>query len=295
MKYRVTHHTAYAYSAPVVDCHSVARMLPRNTPWQTASRVRLEIAPEPVFQVEYEDFFGNRVVYFNVPEVHSTLSVSAYSLVEISPQPFRPDSASPPWESVQSWLARGANAELREASTYILPSTFVHPGQELTDYASASFLPGRPLIQATWDLICRIHDEFVYDPEFTTVATPVSEVLTNRRGVCQDFAHVAIGCLRALGLAARYVSGYLETLPPPGQARLVGADASHAWLAVYLPDAGWAQFDPTNALMPDERHVVVGWGRDYGDVAPLKGMMSGGGQHTLKVSVDVAPTPTGVR
>ena len=159
------------------------------------------------------------------------------------------------------------------------------------EYAAPSFPLGRPLLEAMADLNRRIHQEFTYDPHFTTVATPLNQVLTEQRGVCQDFAHLAMACLRAWGLAARYVSGYLETLPPPGQPRLIGADASHAWLAVYVPGVGWAEFDPTNDCMPGEQHITLAWGRDYGDVAPLKGVMTGGGSHSLEVSVDVAPQP----
>lgn len=148
-------------------------------------------------------------------------------------------------------------------------------------------LSGRPLLDAARDLTRRIYQDFTYDPHFTTVATPLDQVLENRRGVCQDFAHLAIGCLRSMGLAARYISGYLETIPPPGQPRMEGADASHAWLAVYLPTLGWVEFDPTNDCMPGEQHITLAWGRDYGDVVPLKGIMSGGGSHELEVGVDV--------
>jgi len=176
------------------------------------------------------------------------------------------------------------NASCSDSSGSLL---MVVANKELADYAQASFLPNRPLVDVVRDLMQRIFTDFVYDPTFTTIATPLSEVLAHRRGVCQDFAHLAIGCLRAYGIAARYISGYVETLPEPGKPRLIGADASHAWFAVYIPSAGWLEFDPTNNKMPHDQHITLAWGRDYADVTPLKGIAFGGGQHTLSVSVDV--------
>jgi len=174
-----------------------------------------------------------------------------------------------------------------DAKQYVLDSPMVTTTQELADYARASFLPGRPLVDVVSDLMQRIYTDFTYDPAFTTIATPLSTVLAHRRGVCQDFAHLAIGCLRSFGLSARYISGYVETLPEPGKPRLIGADASHAWFAVYLPGVGWLDFDPTNNKLPYDQHITLAWGRDYADVTPLKGIAFGGGQHTLSVSVDV--------
>lgn len=289
MRYLITHHTLYEYSGPVTVCHSEARLLPRTTDWQSCRSARVEIRPRPALAVERLDFFGNRVLYFNVQNIHRILEVSAVSDVQVEGQAFTPASASPSWEEVRRLLRESSEPELLEARQFVLESPFVPRKTSLREYAAPSFPPGRPLLEGAVDLIRRIYREFTYDAEFTTVATPLDEVMADRRGVCQDFAHLAIGCLRALGLAARYVSGYLETLPPPGKPRLVGADASHAWLAVYLPGQGWAELDPTNDCMPSERHIVLAWGRDYGDVAPLTGVMSGGGAHTVEVSVDVAP------
>jgi len=194
---------------------------------------------------------------------------------------------SPPWEAVRERVAADTTTPGLEARDFVLPSAFVPPDDAVWDYARASFPPGRPLLEAVRDLTRRIHQEFRYDPGFTTIVTPLAEVLAHRRGVCQDFAHLQIACLRSLGLPARYVSGYLETLPPPGKAKLQGADASHAWVSVYDPEQGWTDFDPTNDQLVGEQHITTAWGRDYGDVTPLKGIIFGGGEHTLEVAVDV--------
>jgi transglutaminase-like putative cysteine protease len=203
------------------------------------------------------------------------------------------------WEQAQSLLqetpvsgqpqnpTQNQGLELLEARYYLLDSPMVPAVNELAGYAQPSFLPNRPLVDVVRDLMQRIHSDFIYDPSFTTIATPLSDVLNHRRGVCQDFAHLAIACLRAYGIAARYVSGYVETRPEPGKSRIVGADASHAWFAVFIPGIGWLEFDPTNNTVPLDRHITLAWGRDYADVTPLKGIAYGGGQHTLSVSVSV--------
>ena len=196
------------------------------------------------------------------------------------------------WQQARRRLSEPADAETLDAVQFCLDSPLVRAEAALGEYAAGSFAPGRPLTDAVADLMARIHADFAYDPTATDVTTPPLDVLRRRRGVCQDFAHLAIGCLRSLGLAARYVSGYLETVPPPGQAKLAGADASHAWLQVYLPDVGWQDWDPTNNLQPTDRHVVTAWGRDYGDVPPLKGIIYGGGEtHSIEVQVDVIALP----
>ncbi len=292
MKYTITHRTLYHYSSGVALCHNEARLLPRQTPWQQCQPSRVAIKPRPALSAEREDFFGNRVLYFAIQDIHQRLEVKIVTDVEIlDTRPFNETSSSPPWQQVRRMLREDPDPEIIEARLFELDSRFVTLDPSFREYAQSSFSPGRPLLEAVADLNRRIFREFTYDPHFTTVATPLNEVLSQRRGVCQDFAHLAIACLRGLGLAARYVSGYLETLPPPGRPRLIGADASHAWLAVYVPGAGWAEFDPTNDCMPQERHVTLAWGRDYGDVAPLTGVMTGGGSHSLDVSVDVAPQP----
>lgn len=289
MFYSVVHQTCYSYSNPVALCHNEARLLPRSTTWQTCQQSEFKVTPKPAILEKRHDFFGNQVVYFAVQDIHKQLEVQVATHIEVNKRPFSESSPSVGWEDTVQQLNQDADPVILEARQFALPSPFVKPSHVLQEYAHESFLPGRTVLAATLHLTRRIYNEFTFDPHFTTVATPLSEVFENRRGVCQDFAHLAIGCLRSVGLAARYVSGYLETLPPPGKQRLVGADASHAWLAVYLPGLGWAEFDPTNNCMPSERHITVAWGRDYGDVAPLKGVMSGGGSHTLKVAVDVMP------
>ena len=194
-----------------------------------------------------------------------------------------------PWETVHHILKNTTDPTLLSVRQFILDSPKVGTVPELTKYAALSFTKNRPLIEAVSDLTQRIHNDFEYVPGFTTISTPLSDVFKHRKGVCQDFAHLAIGCLRAMGLAVRYVSGYLETFPSTGKEHLIGADASHAWFSVYLPNHGWIDFDPTNNLMPDDRHITVAWGRDFADVTPLKGVVMGGGQHMLTVSVTVEP------
>ena len=290
MKYTITHRTLYRYSSGVALCHNEARLLPRQTPWQLCQPSQITIEPRPALSTEREDFFGNRVLYFAIQDIHQRLEVNVATEVQIlANRPFDPSSPSLPWERARDRLRGSADPEIIEARLFELDSPFASLHPAFREYAQASFPPGRPLLEAVADLNRRIYREFSYDPHFTTIATPLKDVLSQRRGVCQDFAHLGIACLRGMGLAARYVSGYLETLPPPGQPRLIGADASHAWLAVYVPGAGWAEFDPTNDCMPQHRHITLAWGRDYGDVAPLIGVMTGGGSHRIEVSVDVAP------
>ncbi|MFW6242486.1 MAG: transglutaminase family protein, partial [Thermodesulfobacteriota bacterium] len=233
------------------------------------------------------DFFGNRVSYFAVQRPHEELAVTAASEVEVHPAESSDPEISPPWETVREMLTRRTDTEAVDARQYTFDSTLVSASPALRDYAAPSFPPGRPVLAGARELMARIFTEFKFVPGFTSVATPLSHVLKHRRGVCQDFAQVAVGALRSLGLAARYVSGYLETLPPPGQQKLQGADVSHAWYSVWSPEAGWVDFDPTNNLMPRDRHVTTAWGRDYQDVTPVKGVLFSGGGHKLIVSVDV--------
>ena len=286
MHYRVTHTTRYRYAQPVSQCQNEARMRPRATPRQKCTSHRLYVSPEPASRHEREDVFGNHVAYFAVQKAHTVLEVTALSEVQLTPGAPLDAAATPPWESVAQSL-RGTDSSLLEAREFVLASPFAAPGDGYAEYARACFTPGRPLLEAATALMEQIHDEFEYDPLFTTVATPLDQVFAHRRGVCQDFAHLLIACLRALGLPARYVSGYLETEAGPGQEKLRGADASHAWVAVFCPGAGWIDLDPTNRQLPDTRHLTLAWGRDYGDVAPLNGVIRGGGPATLEVEVDV--------
>jgi transglutaminase-like putative cysteine protease len=288
MKYRVTHRTLYGYSRPVVLCHNEARLQPRRTARQVCRSSEVTIAPGTAARAEREDFFGNRVLYFAVQDAHEQLTVIATSEVEVSPPPPVIDEDSPPWDALDQGLADDVPVETRVARQFALDSACAGAAPDAAAYASPSFPPGRPVLAAVRDLSSRIHREFRFDPESTTVATPVSDVLAQRHGVCQDFTHLAIACLRSLGLPARYVSGYLETQAPPGQPRLRGADASHACFAVYGTRLGWVDFAPTNDCVPADRYITTAWGRDYADVAPLKGVIFGGGTHTLKVAVDMA-------
>jgi transglutaminase-like putative cysteine protease len=285
--YSITHTTHYQYSNPVTLCHNEAHLLPRSLSRQRCLDARLYVQPTPAVYHERKDFFGNRVVYFSIEEPHSTLAVTASSEMEMTSLAPPDLQATPTWEEVQQFLRQGMSRGVLEARQFLLDSPMVTTSAPFADYAMEVFTPSRPLLLATQELMRRIFAEFTYDPEFTTVATPVSDVFAHKRGVCQDFAHFAIACMRSLGLAARYISGYLETLPPAGQPQLVGATASHAWLSVYCPELGWVDFDPTNDLMPADRHIVVAWGRDYSDVTPVKGTILGGGEHELKVEVEV--------
>jgi transglutaminase-like putative cysteine protease len=287
MKYRVVHTTRYSYSQPVTLCHNEAHLRPRSFAKQRCIDSRLAVQPVPALTHERIDFFGNPVTYFAVQEPHDMLVVTATSSVDLEAAAPPDFEASLPWDTTTLRFAHDHSPAVIEARHFVLASPFVVTSSDLATFAQPSFSAGRPLLAAVHDLNQRIHREFVYDPNFSSIATPLSEVLTLRRGVCQDFAHLAIGCLRSLGLPARYVSGYLQSVPPAGQPRLVGADTSHAWFAAFDPNAGWVDFDPTNNQVVTDQHVTTAWGRDYSDVTPLKGVVFGGGAHTLEVAVDI--------
>ncbi|HWY88276.1 MAG TPA: transglutaminase family protein [Gemmataceae bacterium] len=289
MLYRISHATTYTYSEPVTLCHNLLHLTPRQGPNQTCQRAQILVAPLPVVLVQETDYFGNATLFFTIQEPHPKLAVTAQHLVEVTP-PALPDAAQTiAWDQAAIHLREDLSVPGLDAYQYVFNSCYIKTNAQLLDYGRSSFPPGRPLLEGVLDLTRRIHSEFHYDPEATTIATPLAEVMARRRGVCQDFAHLEIGCLRALGLSARYVSGYLLTNPPPGQERLVGADASHAWIAVYCPGAGWIDVDPTNNQLPQEKHITLAWGRDYDDVSPIKGIILGGGRHSVRVAVDVAP------
>jgi transglutaminase-like putative cysteine protease len=293
MRFRISHLTRYSYAEPVSLCHSILHLKPRREGFEGQRCVssQLRIDPWPAVNREHEDFFGNRVNYFSVQQSHFSLEVTAISEVEVNPSELPPPESTPPWETVVQRLHEGQDPTLVCARIFSLPSALVPLEPEATAYAAQSFTPGRPILEATRDLMGRIYTEFEYDPHFTTVATPVAEVMEHRRGVCQDFAHVAIAGLRGLGLAARYVSGYLETLPPPGQPKLRGSDASHAWFSILVPGLGWVDFDPTNDQTLGEQHITTAVGRDFQDVTPMRGIFYGGGAHDLTVAVDVDRIP----
>jgi transglutaminase-like putative cysteine protease len=288
--YRVRHVTRYRYERLVTLCHNQAHLLPRDTRNQRCLESSIQVTPAPATAVEERDYFGNRVYRFSVETPHRELEVSVSSQVEVDL-----DRNGTPVLDLGATCAEARDRLWREsdenhllAREFLLDSPMIKAGIALRDYAAPLFADTRPLLSAVRELTSRIFSDFAYDPEFTTVATPLEEVLENRRGVCQDFAHLAVGCLRALGFPARYVSGYVETRPAPGQARLVGADASHAWFAVYAPGEGWVEFDPTNDNMPGAQHITTAWGRDYSDVTPLRGVIFDGGDcQKMTVGVDV--------
>ena len=289
MIYRVRHLTKYDYEDPVSVSHHVLRLTPRNLTGQRCSRSHIAIAPAPPSSITRIDYFGNVLTFFTLREPHGSLTVEASSELEVQTvQP--PDfSRSPHWETVPQSLEGEPSVEALDAYQFVFDSRRVGASLELAAYARDSFPAGRPLLEGVHDLTRRIHQDFRFDTNATEVTTPVETFFEKRRGVCQDFAHLQIACLRSLGLPARYVSGYLRTMPPPGRARLVGADASHAWCSAWCPGAGWVDFDPTNDCVPSDGHVTLAWGRDYSDVSPIHGVLFGGARHTLHVGVDVIP------
>jgi transglutaminase-like putative cysteine protease len=285
--YVVRHQTSYEYEAPVLHAHHLARLRPRVFSGQEVERATVDVSPTPSDQRRMVDYFGNDADRIEILEPHDLLTVTATSRVTLT-SGSRSRSlreASEAWETVAERLSQ--DPEHLAVREFAMDSPLVRAHPALHAYARGTFEPGRPIVEAVLALNARIEAEFTYDPTATDLSTPLGEVLRQRRGVCQDFAHLAVGCLRSLGLAARYVSGYLETLPPEGEAKLVGADASHAWASVFVPGQGWLDFDPTNALLPSDRHIVVAWGRDFSDVSPLVGVVLGGGAHRLAVAVDV--------
>jgi transglutaminase-like putative cysteine protease len=291
MNYHVTHRTAYRYTAAVSLCQNLAHLCPREVPNQRCSHSELTIEPVPAVRADRVDSFGNPATFFSVQQPHRELTVTATHVVEVWPRPAVDAHGSPAWEEVRDGLASDRSPASLDACQFVFASRFATPDANLAEYARLCFAPGRPLIEAAVALTRHIHQDFIYDTRATTVSTPAQEVFTRRRGVCQDFAHVQIACLRALGLAARYVSGYLPTATPAGQPRLIGADATHAWVGVWCPRNGWVDLDPTNDLVVSDRHVVLAWGRDYDDVSPVKGVVLGGGDHVMTATVDVQQIP----
>ncbi|PWC34425.1 transglutaminase [Azospirillum sp. TSO35-2] len=300
MRYRVRHATEYDYGEDVPISHHLLHLTARPHPRQRIRRSQLTIDPVPAVRSQRIDYFGNTVTYVAVQEPHRGFSVVAESEVEVfDAPPLAPDD-SRPWEQVRDSLrALSGPDDGAEITQYCFDSALVVSSPELLDYARASFTAGRPVMAACIDLMNRINADFAFDPTATTIATPMAEVMRKRRGVCQDFAHIAAGCARAIGLPARYVSGYLRTLPPPGRPRLVGADVSHAWASIWCGNTGssvqsgipggWLDICPTNACVVNRDFITVAWGRDYDDVSPARGVLVGGAGHGLTVSVDVEP------
>jgi transglutaminase-like putative cysteine protease len=289
MTYRVTHRTTYEYDEPVSTSYHALRLTPRTLPHQKCHWSKLVMDPSPAFSNDGSDYFGNAVVLFALQEPHQQLTVEATSEVEVLERALPEIGETPVWEEASALLTNHSSREELEACQFMFESSQVRCSNKFADYGGVSFMPDTPLLAAALDLTARIHRDFKYDTTATKVTTPVEKVFEERRGVCQDFAHLQIACLRSLGLAARYVSGYLRTFSPANRERLIGADASHAWVAIYCPGTGWIDLDPTNNVVPSTSHITVAWGRDYGDVSPIRGVIQGGGQHELTVAVDVTP------
>ena len=299
--YRVSHRTTYEYSSPMTDGYTVAYVIPRPTPQQMVEQTAVDVDPEPDERLEHIDSFGNRVLQLGVHHAHNSLTVHAVSDVVVEPMVI--DGDGDPWESVAQAVTTCRGGEALTVRPFAGGLPMVRSAEDraaLRDLVLASFTPRRPVIAAARAFCHDIYTSFEYDPASTDVSTPLSVVLEQRRGVCQDFAHLAVSGLRELGLAARYVSGYIETTPPSGTPRLVGADASHAWCSVWVPGPDgqgggtWVDFDPTNDQLPVQRHVTVAWGRDYGDVAPVRGVVIGpNAVQKLSVAVDVERVTSG--
>ena len=288
MRYDVKHITKYRYDFPASLCHNLVFQIPSPHPYQKLESFDCEIVPEPTSLTRRQDFFENEFIYFSLQKTHQELVVTSKSKVELS----RPNwmdidpKKTQPWESIAAILR--TTEVMNDIRQFYLESPFVPFLSEIRAYAEESFFPGRPIMDAMLDINHRINSDFSFTPGFTEISTPLREVFEEKKGVCQDFAHFGLACARSMGLAARYVSGYIETLPPPGQPKLVGADASHAWIAVFIPEVGWVEFDSTNNLLVNDQHIRVATGRDFGDVIPMKGVVYSGGGQTMDVSVDVA-------
>jgi transglutaminase-like putative cysteine protease len=288
MNYTIIHKTTYTYFEPVSLCHNIARLVPRSTDRQYCKNAVVEIFPLPEMLNGYEDFFGNKVIYFSIEKEHRELSVTVTSEIEkiASGEKVSDGAGNLSLEEVKRELLAPSpdSAEFRQ---YVFETAMTSWNDQIEAYAKLSFRTGRPVFEAAIELMHRIYTDFEYKPGLTTISTPLSIVMQQRKGVCQDFAHFAIACARSVGLAARYVSGYVETISPEGTEKLIGVDASHAWFSIFIPNMGWMDFDPTNNLIPADQHITIGWGRDYADIAPLKGILVSSGQHELAVSVDV--------
>lgn len=288
IQYRVVHNTEYSYSSPVSLCHNQLRLAPRELPYQSVERTFVEISPIPTLRRSRIDRFGNQTEFFSIENQHNRMRVVAESIIRRS----IPDHTNAHRESfsmVRKRLHNPSQAPDRIAQEFCFESKYIKTHGAFADYAIGCFENQRSLFDCVKDLTSKIHKEFKYTPNSTHVSTTPLDVLRQRQGVCQDFAHLQIACLRSLGLAARYVSGYILTHPAPGQTKLIGTDASHAWISVYLGEFGWFDFDPTNNQSPGNEHITVAWGADYSDVAPVTGLFIGGGLTQMTVGVDMSP------
>ncbi len=290
MRFRIRHITTYQYANRVTHCYNLANLMPRTTGRQQCLSNRISITPFTAVTNQRTDYFGNVAYHFEIQKPHKRLTITAESEVDMQESsPSMTLALGITYREALEQLARGENMDVLEAREFTLNSPMVRVTDAIKTYAQTSFAPERALDDCVRELTERIFTDFKYDPGFTTVATPLNDVLEHKRGVCQDFAHLQVACLRAMGIPAQYVSGYIETLPPPGQEKLTGVDATHAWIAYYSPEQGWIEYDPTNNTLAGIQHIVTALGRDYYDVTPVKGVIFGGGSApTLKVSVDVA-------
>ncbi|MGF1619108.1 MAG: transglutaminase N-terminal domain-containing protein [Rhodomicrobiaceae bacterium] len=295
MIFEVSHKTVYHYTAPVAQAHHLVHLAPRPHERQRIIKHTLLIEPAPASRRDFVDYFGNPASTVAIESHHSELFIHSHGRIEVRPPESLDLSTSRPWDKVAMQLAPARKPYDIDVVQYLMPSPQIALTGELMDFARPTFTPGRPILECVRELTERIHTDFAYDGEATDVATTIDEVLEIKRGVCQDFAHVLIGAMRAYCLPARYVSGYLLTHPPEGEEKLVGADASHAWVSVWAPDIGWVDFDPTNNMIPQDEHITIAYGRDFQDVSPVTGVILGGGAHQVEVAVDVLPTQAEAR
>ena len=288
--YTVRHRTTYTYESDVAYSRLLAHLVPRETERQRSFSTTLALAPKPVTSFDRADFFGNTASWFIIEEPHARLEITAQSRVAVAPIPEFAPEASAQWEAVRATFDPPVEPDAFDVLQHTFDTLLTATDRDVVAYARTSFPRGRPLLTCILELNSRIHADFTYDADATDTHTTVKDAFELRAGVCQDLAHVGIACVRSMGLAARYVSGYLLTRPAPGRERLIGADASHAWFSVWIPPFGWVDVDPTNDMLPSSQHITVAWGRDYGDVAPIHGIITGGSEHEVDVAVDVIPS-----
>lgn len=294
-EYKIKHKTIYKYEDSVSHCLNIAHMYPLTTPYQECFRTFIDVQPRPSYSSFRKDYFGNNLFFFSIEDIHNKLEVTVESSVKTIPPEYATFNRSSSWEEAIVRVQKGETASDLAAKEFTLPSSFIPLHPKFAEYAMQSFPPGKTILEGVHDFTLRIFQDFEFDPIATTIVTPLQEVFETKKGVCQDFTHFAISALRSLKIPARYVSGYIETHPPPGQPKLQGSDATHAWLSVYCPNQGWVDFDPTNGKFLTDEYILTSVGRDYSDVSPLKGILFGGGKHKLKVEVDVirdTPQPT---
>lgn len=289
MKFDLSHRTTYDYSEPVAYSQHLVHLIPRLSTHQNNLRQSLIVEPAPTSRLDGRDAFGNPTAMLEIDRPHECLIIQSRAVVETHPAMAAEPARTTAWDRLQDVLyAKDAMIDL-DVVQYRCVSGATKASAAIADYARNSFAPGRPVLEACRDLILRVYRDFTFDPRATDLSTPITDVFQRRRGVCQDFAHLTLACLRAMKVPARYVSGYILTHPPPGQPKLIGADASHAWVDVWSPEYGWTGLDPTNGIAAGEEHIVVAYGRDYSDISPINGVLLGGGTHTVSVSVDITP------